>query len=263
MQPHSLLSDLGSRVGGVPGASATAAGFVLGAVIGSFLAALLLRWPEGRSILHGRSQCDSCGRTLGPADLVPILSWLILRGRCRGCKAAIDRRHLALETGAGLIGLTAIFAHPLPLALFTALLGWWLFLLAALDVEHQWLPDRLTLPLTPAGLAVAAIGIGPSLESRVIGAAAGFLVLAAIAALYRTIRGREGLGGGDPKLLAAIGAWIGWVQLPFVLLLAGLLGLVALLFKRLRGGQVRATDRLPLGTLMALAAWPIWLLVAR
>jgi leader peptidase (prepilin peptidase)/N-methyltransferase len=263
VEPHDFLAELGSRVAGVPGAAATATGFVLGAIIGSFLAALLLRWPEGRSILRGRSRCDACGRTLGIVDLVPILSWLILRGRCRRCDAAIDRRHLALEIGAALIGLTAILAHPLPLALFTALLGWWLFLLAALDVEYQWLPDRLTLPLIAAGLAVGAIGIGPSLEARLIGAAGGFASLAALRWLYRALRGREGLGGGDPKLFAALGAWLGWVQLPFVLLLAGLVGLAALAMKRLAGGQVRATDRLPLGTLMALAAWPIWLLVAR
>ena len=256
----SFLTD---RLGAVPGSAATAAGFVLGAIIGSFLAATLIRWPAGRSVLGGRSRCDSCGRRLGVLDLVPILSWLALRGRCRGCSARIDRRHLAIELGGALIGLTAIFAHPLPLALFTALFGWWLFLLAALDVEHHWLPDRLTLPLIPAGLAAAAIGIGPSLTDRAIGAAAGFLVLATIRLAYRKLRGREGLGGGDPKLLAAIGAWLGWMQLPFVLLGAGLIGLAALLLKRLRGGAVSATDRLPLGTLMALAAWPIWLLVAR
>jgi leader peptidase (prepilin peptidase)/N-methyltransferase len=263
VEPHTYLTNLSIRVGNVPGAAATATGFVLGAVIGSFLAALLIRWPDGRSVLRGRSRCDGCGRPLGIADLVPILSWLWLRGRCRRCGVDIDRRHLALELGAGLVGLTAILAHPLPLALFTALFGWWLFLLAALDVEYHWLPDRLTLPLIPAGLLVGATGYGTVLEARLIGAGAGYLVLAGIAMLYRRLRGREGLGGGDPKLLAAIGAWLGWVQLPFVLLLAGTAGLLGLVVKRLSGAAIRADDRLPLGTLMALAAWPIWLLTAR
>lgn len=248
--------------GALAASALTAAGFLLGAIAGSFLAAILLRWPNGRSVTRGRSQCDACGRPLGVAELVPILSYFIARGRCRGCGAAIDRRHLAVEVGGAIIGLTAIFAHPLPLALVTALLGWWLFLLAALDVEHHWLPDRLTLPLIPAGLLAAWAGFGPPLEHRLIGAAAGFLVLAAIAWLYRRLRGREGLGGGDPKLLAAIGTWLGWPLLPFVLLGAGLIGLAVLLLMRLRGQRITATDRLPLGTLMALAAWPLWLAVA-
>lgn len=249
--------------GSLPDSTWTAAGFVLGAIVGSFLAAILIRWPEGRSVMKGRSQCDSCGRTLSPRDLVPILSWILVRGRCRHCGAAIDRRHLAVEAGAALIGLTAIFAHPIPAAIFTAIFGWWLFLLAALDLEYQWLPDRLTLPLIPAGLAIAWLGVGPALEERLIGAAAGFLALALIGFAYRRLRGREGLGGGDPKLLAAIGAWLGWQQLPFVMLGAGLLGMAAILLRKTRGETIEATDRLPLGTLLALAAWPIWLILVR
>lgn len=241
----------------------TALAFILGAAIGSFLATILLRWPEGRSVVAGRSKCDCCGTTLQARDLVPILSWSLARGRCRHCGARIDRRHLAAEAGAAMIGLAAILAHPMPLAAVTAILGWWLFLLAALDLEHEWLPDRLTLPLLAAGLAAAWGGFGPPLEARLIGAAAGFATLFLIALGYRTLRGREGLGGGDPKLFAALGAWLGWPQLPFVLVGAGLLGLAALLLKRLRGEAVAATDRLPLGTLMALAAWPIWMVVAR
>ncbi|CAA9529819.1 MAG: hypothetical protein AVDCRST_MAG23-821 [uncultured Sphingosinicella sp.] len=246
----------------MPGGAATALGFVLGAVIGSFLAAILVRWPQGRSVASGRSQCDTCGRTIGARDLVPIISYLLVRGRCRHCGGTIDRRLLAIEAGAALIGLTAIAAHPLPAAVFTALFGWWLFLLAALDVEHHWLPDRLTLSLLPAGLAVGLIGIGPPVEARLIGAAVGYGTLALIGWAYQRLRGREGLGGGDPKMFGAIGAWLGWALLSHVLLGAGLIGLAAVVAMRLRGKAVAATDRLPLGTLMALAAWPIWLLVA-
>lgn len=242
---------------------ATALAFVLGAVIGSFLAAILVRWPEGRSVLRGRSRCDACGRTLGPHDLVPILSWFLVRGKCRMCGAPIDRRHLAAEAAAALIGLAAIFAHPLPLAAFTALLGWWLFLLAALDLEHHWLPDRLTLPLIAAGLAVAAIGFGPGLADRVYGAVGAYASLEAIRLGYARLRGREGLGGGDSKLFAALGAWLGWPLLPFVLVGAGLIGLAAVGWMWISGKGVRGDDRMPLGTLMALAAWPLWLVVAR
>jgi len=238
-------------------------GFGAGAIVGSFLATLLLRWPAGRSALLGRSQCDACGRALRPADLVPIVSYMLLRGRCRACGAPIRATHLAIEAGAGLVGAVALVAHGGALGWISALLGWWLLLTAALDAEHHWLPDHLTLPLVPAGLVVAWAGFGPPLESRAIGAALGFASLWSIGRIYRALRGREGLGGGDPKLFAALGAWLGWAQLPFVLLGAGLVGLATIAARWRRGETVAGTDRLPLGTLMALAAWPIWLVVAR
>jgi leader peptidase (prepilin peptidase)/N-methyltransferase len=242
-------------------AALVAAGFFLGAIVGSYLATLLVRWPERISASRGRSRCDQCGRSLGALELVPIFSYFLARGRCRHCGGRIDRRHLAIEAGAALIGLTAILAHSMPVAVATALFGWWLFLLAALDIEYHWLPDRLTLPLIPAGLLAGWIGIGPNLESRLIGAAAAFLALVTIAFLYRRLRGREGLGGGDPKLFGAIGAWLGWQQLPSVLLGAALIGFAVIFLMYLRGRAIAATDRLPFGTLMALAAWPIWLVI--
>jgi leader peptidase (prepilin peptidase)/N-methyltransferase len=239
-----------------------ALGLILGAIVGSFLATLMIRWPRGRSVIAGRSRCDSCGVALGPRDLVPLLSYAALHGRCRRCGASIDKRHIATELAAAVVGLIALIAHPLPLAVITLLLGLWLLLIAALDVEHHWLPDKLTLPLIPLGLVAAWAGYGPPLDQRLIGAVSGWVVLFAIAALYRRLRGREGMGGGDPKLLAALGAWVGVLQLPFVLLGAGLLGLAAVLLMRLRGEQVTGSSRLPLGALMAVAAWPIWLVVA-
>lgn len=233
----------------------------MGAVAGSFLATLVIRWPEGRTV-GGRSACDGCGSSLRPAELVPLLSYLVLKGRCRRCGTAIDRRHFAIELAAALIGAASFVAHPGFAAIATAFLGWWLLTLAVLDVEHHWLPDRLTLPLIPAGMAAALLPLGPPPMDRLIGAAAGFGVLALIALAYRRLRGRQGLGGGDPKLLAGIGAWLGWQQLPLVLLGAGLLGLGAIALIRAHGGTVGATDKFPLGTLMAAAAWPIWLVTA-
>ena len=238
------------------------AGAGLGLIAGSFIAAASLRWPQGRSVLRGRSACDSCAAPLGPAELVPVLSFAIQRGRCRRCGARIDPRHLVVELAGGLVGAVALAAHPWPLGAASAVFGWWLLLIALLDLEHQWLPLRLTLPLLPAGLAVAAAGLGPPLPERALAAAIGWAGLWAIAALYRLARGREGLGGGDPPLLGALGAWIGAWNLPALLLGAGLLGLAAILLMRLRGEAVTATSRLPLGTLMALAAWPIWLIAA-
>lgn len=239
-----------------------AAGAVLGAIVGSFLATILIRWPQERSALGGRSACDSCGAKLGARDLVPILSFIVARGRCRACGARIDPRHLGMELAAAMVGAVALAAHGWPLGGATALFGWWLLMIIALDAEHHWLPDALTLPLIPLGLGFAWLGFGPPLAGRAIGAAVGGIGLWLIAALYRFARGREGMGGGDPKLLAGIGAWLGWMQIPFVLLGTGVLGIAAALLMRARGREVGATTRLPLGALMALAAWPLWLVVA-
>lgn len=234
----------------------------LGLVIGSFFATILIRWPRGQSAVAGRSHCDACGVTLGPLDLIPILSWAIRRGRCRACGAWIDPRHLAVELVAAMIGIVAALAHPLPLALVTASLGWWLLLTAALDLEEQWLPDLLTLPLILLGLLAAWGGFGPPLLERLWGAGIGWASLEAIRLIYRLSRGRDGMGGGDPKLFAAAGAWVGAWNLPVILLVAGLLGIAAALAMLLRGQNVAANTRMPLGTLIAVALWPAWLLVA-
>jgi len=239
-----------------------AIGAGLGLIAGSFVAAASLRWPQGRSVVRGRSACDSCTAPLGAMELIPILSWAMQRGRCRRCGAKIDPRNPAIELAAAMLGAVALAAHPGPLGLVTALLGWWLLLIAIIDLEHFWLPDWLTLPLLPLGLAAAWAGFGPPLIARVAGAAIGWAVLVLIAWLYRRLRGRDGMGGGDPFLLGAIGAWVGALQLPAILLGAGLLGLATALGMRMRGEAVTATSRLPLGTLMALAAWPAWLVVA-
>lgn len=235
-------------------------GLGAGLIAGSFIATALIRWPRHKSVLAGRSHCDACEAPLGVHELVPLLSWLAQRGRCRRCGARIDPRHIAIELAAAMIGLVALLAHPLPLGLVSACFGWWLLLTAALDLEHQWLPDRLTLPLIPLGLAAAWAGFGPPLAERAAGAALGWAALALIAWSYKRVRGREGMGGGDPKLMGAVGAWVGAWNLPVILLGAGLIGLALVLAMRLRGEEVSVTSRLPLGTLIALTAWPVWLL---
>jgi len=234
---------------------------VLGAIIGSFLAALVIRWPEGRSVLAGRSACDACGRALGPVELVPLASALWLRGRCRTCRAPIDPRHWQIELAAALIGVIAGLAIPGPAAVAGALFGWLLLALAALDIAAFWLPDALTVTLALAGIFVALLGVAPSLADRAIGGAGGFAALWLIAAGYRAIRRREGMGGGDPKLFGAIGLWVGWRMLPIVLLLASLAGLAFVLARILTGKGVRGDDRLPFGALLAIAAYPTWLVM--
>jgi len=235
------------------------AGFVLGALVGSFLATAAIRWPAERQATTGRSACDACGQTLGPVDLVPIVSFLLRRGRCRSCGAAIDRRHLQIEIAAALIGAASFAVAPGLAGISGAVFGWGLLLLAVLDVEHFWLPDRATGILALFGIAFGAAGVPPFPNDRLIGMVVGFGALWLVARLYRLVRKREGLGGGDPKLFGAIGAWLGWAVLPYVLLIASVAGLVSVLLARARGRAVEATTRLPFGALMAVAAWPLWL----
>jgi leader peptidase (prepilin peptidase)/N-methyltransferase len=140
-----------------------------------------------------------------------------------------------IEAAAGLIGLVSVLAHPLPLAARHDDVRLMLLILAALDAEHQWLPDALTWPLIPLGLVGAWLGWGPPLLDRAIGAVAGGGLLWGLGWVYARLRGREGIGGGDPKLLAAIGAWVGVLQLPLVLLGAGLFGLAAVALMRCVG----------------------------
>ena len=232
---------------------------VLGAVLGSFIATLVIRWPQDRSVMRGRSHCDACDVALKPRDLVPLLSAMRARGRCRSCGAVIDARHWQIELAALWIGAVAGIVVPGPVGLAGAVFGWLLLALAALDVTEFWLPDRLTGTLALAGLLTGVLGIEPALLDRAIGGVAGFSALWLIGAAYKRLRGREGLGGGDPKLLGAIGLWLGWAMLPAILLLAALTGLAVVLVGMIGGRAVRMDSRMPFGALMAIAAYPAWL----
>lgn len=232
-------------------------GAVLGLVIGSFMGALAMRWPQGKSVLRGRSCCDGCGATLAPYELVPVLSAFLLRLRCRRCGAPIDPVHLLMETAAALIGAAAFAWAAGPVAAAGwCLLGWILLLLAVLDARHFWLPDALTLPLAFLGLTLGPYATGMSMADSWIGAALGYGLLMAISLGYRRLRGRDGLGLGDAKLLGAIGAWTGWQALPLILLFASTGGLLWALMLALRGRNVDRHMRLPLGTFLCLAVGP-------
>lgn len=226
-------------------------GAIAGAIVGSFLATLVIRWPKGEQALVGRSRCDHCQHRLGLLELVPIVSRLWLRGRCRACQAAIDPTHAQLEIGAAIVGAAALSLAPDSSGLALALFGWLLLPLAWLDWRHLWLPNRLVLPLALAGLAFGGL-LGAPLIDRVIGGLAGWAALGLLSLTYRLARGREGLGQGDPKLFGAIGLWLGWVPLAPVLALAAALGIAVALARRLS-----SNDSLPFGTMLAMAAWPV------
>lgn len=235
-------------------------GFLLGAIIGSFLATLIVRWPDGRSVMAGRSACDACGRSLGPVELVPLLSILLQRGQCRTCAAPIDSLHFRVELACAFAGAAALGLAPGIAGLGGAIFAWFLIVLGVLDYRHFWLPDALTLPLAFLGFALAPWVNEVPLMDRAIGAAAGYGGLMLIATGYRHMRGRDGMGGGDPKLLGAIGAWMGWQLLPLVLLFASTTALAIAALHGTRGGAVTSTTPIPLGAYLALAALPAWLL---
>lgn len=237
----------------------TSAGFVGGAIAGSFLATIVVRWPRGERVASGRSHCDGCGRALSAAELVPLASALVQRGRCRTCGAPIAAEHVVLEWGCAAIGAGAFGAAPGLAGGGWALFGWLLLALAMLDWRYLWLPDRLTAPLWLGGLLVGGLTTGVGLLDRVVGGVAGWATLALITVAYRRVRGRDGLGAGDAKLLGAIGAWLGWTALPLVLVAASVVGLVAVGLAALGGYAVRRDTALPFGAALAVGALPGWL----
>ncbi len=227
--------------------------------IGSFLGLLIERLPVGGAVLTGRSTCPSCHHPLGVRDLVPIVSWFSSRGRCRYCAAEIGRFYPAIELAA--VGVVVWAATELSgwLLWASCALGWLLLALAAIDQRHRVLRDELTLPVILGGLGVAYMVDSGVLGEHAIGAAAGFASFAAIGWLYRRLRGREGLGLGDAKLLAGAGAWVSWQGLPSVVLLAGASALAVALIDWRRGRSLSSTTRVPFGPYLCLGAWLVWL----
>ncbi len=236
-------------------------GLVLAApFIGSFLGLLIRRLPQGSPIARGRSRCEACAATLRARDLVPILSWVMVGGRCRYCRQPLGWFYPGVELAALAIALASVLIDGGQGAWFNCLLGWWLLALGWIDLRCWLLPDALTLPLIIAGLAAAFLFDLGQLTDRALGAALGYLSLVAIAALYRALRGREGLGRGDAKLLAASGAWLGAAALPQLILLAALSALAAAAGLRLAGIRLGIHSALPFGPFLALATWVLWLL---
>lgn len=235
------------------------AAIVVAPFIGSFLGVLAQRLPERRPVAWSRSSCDSCGHVLAASDLVPLASYLALRGRCRYCHDAIGWSALGMELGALAVAVWAGFYTSGWVLAASCVLGWLLLLLAVIDWRVQLLPDALTLPLLVLGFVAVFLVAPQSWPDHAIGAVAGFVFLALAAWAYRSLRGREGLGLGDAKLLAALGAWVAWQGLPSILLLGSILGLAFALARATAGHGLKLSDRLPFGVFLAAAGWLVWL----
>ena len=230
-------------------AVALPAAAVIGLCVGSFLNVIIHRLPRmmergwevqcaelaGREpapaprydLMVPRSTCPSCGHRITALENVPVASWLVLRGRCSACRARISARYPIVELAAGVAALAAIVKFgPTWTGLAACGFLWTLIALAFIDADTQLLPDDLTLPLLWAGLVANLFGLFVPLASAVIGAVAGYLTLWTIYWLFKLIRGKEGMGYGDFKLLAALGAWLGWAMLPQIVLVASVLGAV-------------------------------------
>jgi len=259
--------------------------FVLGLVVGSFLNVVIYRVPimmerEWRTqaaevlatvapapepsfnLSTPRSACPSCKAPIKTWQNVPIVSWLALRGRCAACNAKISMRYPIVELTTGLLSVWVAwhFGFGAP-ALCALLITWTLIALTGIDIDHQLLPDTLTLPLMWAGL-LAAIVVGPvvgvalpvSARDAIIGATTGYLSLWLVFHLFKLVTGKEGMGYGDFKLFAALGAWLGWQVLPLIILLSAATGAVLGILLILLRGRDRAAP-MPFGPYLAAAGW--------
>ena len=222
---------------------------VVGLCIGSFLNVVIYRLPrimerewlaecaelrgetpseaEPLGLARPRSRCPHCGHQITMLENIPVLSWLFLRGRCSACKASIGIRYPIVELTAGLAAAFCAWRFGPGLAAMGAMVFIWTVLASSLiDADTQLLPDAMTLPLLWLGLLLNLGATYTDLRSAVIGAAAGYLCLWSVYWIFKLATGKEGMGFGDFKLLAAIGAWLGWSVLPVVILLSSVVGAV-------------------------------------
>jgi|TARA_A100001391_G_scaffold186626_2_gene155946 leader peptidase (prepilin peptidase)/N-methyltransferase len=202
------------------------------------------------------SHCPHCNHRIRWYENVPVVSWALLKGRCSGCKAPISKRYPIIELLTALVaGLCAWRFGYDPWLIFMLYGSFTLLALAVIDLDTTLLPDDLTYPLLWAGLLAAVLGISPvSLSDAVIGAMAGYLALWSLYWVFKLLTGKEGMGYGDFKLLAALGAWLGWQYLPVVVLLSSVVGLVFAV-SMMASGSVKRDQGIPFGPYLAIAGW--------
>jgi len=226
---------------------------VLGLIIGSFLNVVIYRlpvmmqreWteqchefleleddhkktsdnPATLNLAKPDSHCPKCKHELTAFENIPILSYLLQAGKCRNCKAPISLRYPLIEAVTGIVTLLIAYQYGYSwLTLAILILTWSLIVLTMIDYDHQLLPDDITIPILWLGLIINYFGLITTLEAAVLGAVAGYLILWAVYWLFKILTGKEGMGQGDFKLLAALGAWMGWQALPQIILLSSLIG---------------------------------------
>ncbi|WP_410022071.1 MULTISPECIES: prepilin peptidase [unclassified Pseudomonas] len=251
---------------------------VLGLIVGSFLNVLAWRLPiilerdwraQARDILglehepvgatynlmHPGSRCPHCAQPIRPWENIPLLSYLLLKGRCAHCKASISARYPLTELACALVSAFVAWHFGFGWAAGAVLLlSWGLLAMSLIDADHQLLPDVLVLPLLWLGLILNSFGLFTSLSDALWGVIAGYLSLWSVFWVFKLVTGKDGMGQGDFKLLAMLGAWGGWQILPMTLLLASLAGTISgLILMRLRGTQTSAP--LAFGPYLATAGW--------
>ena len=250
----------------------------LGLMIGSFLNVVIYRLPlimesrwrqgcyellemEGEnddkpmSLAFPNSHCPACEAPIKPWQNIPVISYLVLRGKCANCGTPISKRYPILELVTGLMTLLLAFYFHTPVALLgVALFTWALIALTMIDVDHQLLPDDITLPLLWLGLLFNVFGVFAPLADAVIGAMAGYGILWSVYWLFKLVTGKEGMGYGDFKLLAALGAWMGWQDLPLIILLSSVVGAVLGILLIMTRGRSKDTP-MPFGPYLAMAGW--------
>ena len=226
--------------------------FIFGAIIGSFLNVCIHRLPLGISISHPRSRCPQCETPIAFYDNIPILSWLWLKGRCRKCGLKIPGRYALVELYSALLAVCVYFRYGVTLA--TPIYFFFISVLLVvtfIDIDHRIIPNRITLPGIPLCFLASLLLPQVSWLDSLLGILAGGGILLAVAQVYQLITGKEGMGGGDIKLLAMMGALIGWQGTLFTIFAASLVGSITGLFMMLRRGRSLKLA-VPFGPFLAL-----------
>ena len=252
--------------------------FAFGLIIGSFLNVVILRIPpllehdwrcqcrelleletqeeeKPPGIVFARSRCPKCGHGIGAGENIPLLSYILLRGKCSSCKTRISPRYPLVEFVTATLFTITIWHFGLNLPGLTALcLTACLIVLTGIDTDHQLLPDNITLPLLWTGILINFWSVHTDLASSVMGAIAGYMVLWSIYHLFRLLTGKEGMGYGDFKLMAALGAWMGWQLLPLIVLFSSVVG-AAFGLALMATGKLQRDKPMPFGPFIAAAGW--------